>query len=213
MIANQIPKCLRDGGPFQERFIRIRFTSNFHDFREERTIATLWGCIQRRITQSLHLKAREQQRLKVKDIAISKCVTPLPHNADEILQGSTLRMKTNFEEVATLRRTGEVVEVQSGGWSKLKASVLWMEIQWDTVDAADLSLLKFLIIPIKKKKEEEIVSIGDKRRIAIFNTMGAMIYRNEAEHDPDYISWPATLIQQQKRRRRENFVSKTDVIR
>lgn len=38
--------------PFQERFIRLRFRNQIEELEEERIIATLWGCIERRAKRS-----------------------------------------------------------------------------------------------------------------------------------------------------------------
>ena len=51
MIANKLPTGMRQEGPFRARFLRLRFSSNIKNLEEERIIATLWGCIQRRLSQ------------------------------------------------------------------------------------------------------------------------------------------------------------------
>lgn len=50
-ITNKPPKSLRTRGPLNERFMRLRFTTRIYKLMEERIIATLWGCIQRRLQQ------------------------------------------------------------------------------------------------------------------------------------------------------------------
>lgn len=52
MIANKLPQAVKNDGPFKARFFRLRFHSRIRNLKEERVIATLWGCMQRRIAQS-----------------------------------------------------------------------------------------------------------------------------------------------------------------
>lgn len=52
MIANRLPHALKSDGPFKARFLRLRFHSNIRNLEEKRIIATLWGCMQRRIQES-----------------------------------------------------------------------------------------------------------------------------------------------------------------
>lgn len=49
MIGNQLPNCIKENGPFHARFHRMPFFTNIYDLREERVIATLNGCIRRRL--------------------------------------------------------------------------------------------------------------------------------------------------------------------
>lgn len=52
MMANEIPKCLQKRGPLPERFMRLIFgTDKINDLKEERVIATLWGCRDQTLTQ------------------------------------------------------------------------------------------------------------------------------------------------------------------
>jgi len=41
-----------DPNPFRSRFIRLRFSSQIPDLDEGRLIATLWGCVRRRVCYS-----------------------------------------------------------------------------------------------------------------------------------------------------------------
>ena len=52
MIANRLPRAIMNDGPFKARFLRLRFHSNIRNLEEKRVIATLWGCMQRRICRS-----------------------------------------------------------------------------------------------------------------------------------------------------------------
>lgn len=51
MIANKLPQGMKGEGPFRERFIRLQFSTHIEDLEEERVIATLWGCVKRRLNQ------------------------------------------------------------------------------------------------------------------------------------------------------------------
>jgi hypothetical protein len=68
MIGNKLPNCIKENGPFRARFHRMPFFTNIYDLREERVIATLNGCIRRRLglcykkfveSQSMLLKYNE----------------------------------------------------------------------------------------------------------------------------------------------------------
>lgn len=50
VIANVIPEGMRDQGALQERFMRLLFTSRIEELEE---LATLYGCIQRRLEQKV----------------------------------------------------------------------------------------------------------------------------------------------------------------
>lgn len=52
MIANNIPASAEKPGPMQARLLRLPFTTSIKNIKEERVIATLWECIERRIKQS-----------------------------------------------------------------------------------------------------------------------------------------------------------------
>ena len=53
MIANELIESMEKHGPFEARFIRLPLFTKIHNLEEERIIATLLGCIDRRIKQSL----------------------------------------------------------------------------------------------------------------------------------------------------------------
>ena len=52
MIANKLPQIMARHGPFRARFYRIRFSTQIQELKEERVIATLYGCILRRAMKS-----------------------------------------------------------------------------------------------------------------------------------------------------------------
>lgn len=74
MIANNMPRCLSKEGPFQERFMRLRFQSNLWELKEERVIATLWGCIKRRVNQIIQLQRDNMQLPNLKYNAEMKSI-------------------------------------------------------------------------------------------------------------------------------------------
>ena len=51
-IGNRLTSEMRRRGPFRARFYRMRFETYIENIKEERIIATLWGCIERRIKNS-----------------------------------------------------------------------------------------------------------------------------------------------------------------
>ena len=50
-IMNSPPLSIRVRGPFHEQFMRLRFNSNIPKLQSERLIATLYGCMLRRLRQ------------------------------------------------------------------------------------------------------------------------------------------------------------------
>lgn len=52
LLANELPRSIMDKRTFGERFLRERAFTNMEDMREEIIIATLYGCMERRIKQS-----------------------------------------------------------------------------------------------------------------------------------------------------------------
>lgn len=52
MITNRLPYSAENHGPFRARFFRLLFSSNIPNLSEARIVATLWGCMMRRICQS-----------------------------------------------------------------------------------------------------------------------------------------------------------------
>jgi len=59
MIANKLPYIMQHHGPFRARFMRVRFTTKIKDMKEERIIATLYGCILRRAMRSPYVRKKE----------------------------------------------------------------------------------------------------------------------------------------------------------
>lgn len=55
MIANKLPQIMTRHGPFRARFYRIRFSTSIEQLEEERVIATLYGCMERRMLRSPYL--------------------------------------------------------------------------------------------------------------------------------------------------------------
>jgi hypothetical protein len=64
MIANTLPQCVTKPGPFQARFMRMRFFSRIKKLDEARIIATLSGCMKRRIELIQEEKKKKKKRLK-----------------------------------------------------------------------------------------------------------------------------------------------------
>ena len=49
MIANELPRGVCFKGALRERFMRLRFINVINELDEGRIIATLFGCIRRRL--------------------------------------------------------------------------------------------------------------------------------------------------------------------
>jgi len=52
LISNNVPNGLKKRGVFYERFLHIQFFSNLENIDPDRLIATLLGCIHRRLSDS-----------------------------------------------------------------------------------------------------------------------------------------------------------------
>lgn len=52
MMSNTLPQLMKEDNAFRARYFRIRFTSQIKRIEEERVIATLYGCMVRRINQT-----------------------------------------------------------------------------------------------------------------------------------------------------------------
>lgn len=52
LIGNRLTSEMSRQGPFRARFYRMRFETYIENIKDERIIATLWGCIERRIKNS-----------------------------------------------------------------------------------------------------------------------------------------------------------------
>lgn len=66
MIANKLPKIMERHGPFRARFFRIRFSTRIQNLEEERVIATLWRCLERRARKSPYA----QEKKTPKEVAL-----------------------------------------------------------------------------------------------------------------------------------------------
>ena len=66
MIANRLPNAFTKDGAFKARFFRLRFHTRMGNLEEERVIATLWGCMQRRIKWSPYALAERLPEGEVK---------------------------------------------------------------------------------------------------------------------------------------------------
>lgn len=58
LFAHSIPKAIRESGPLQKRLIRLPLRNPIEGLSEERLIATLWGCMERR-RRAVTQKARQ----------------------------------------------------------------------------------------------------------------------------------------------------------
>lgn len=83
MIANLLPRKLLREGAFQERFMRLPFSTQIDDIQEERIIATLWGCIRRRLSRNWLLQQlNETPNIPIKyNRTIAKIIDVEPDNS------------------------------------------------------------------------------------------------------------------------------------
>ena len=87
-ITNNPPVSLRTRGPLNERFMRLRFKTRIQQLKAERVIATLWGCMQRRLLQ---MQVSWEQAKSI----------PIAYNDEE----ATIRMQIkNFQPLTRVHR-------------------------------------------------------------------------------------------------------------
>lgn len=165
MIANRMPWNVKKPGPMQERFMRLRFTSNIPMLQEERIIATLWGCLYRRINQHLALVTQYDMSIQYNSVY---ALFRDHYTLSNLLHLSFLQNE-HEDSIATL---------------SARKKILNLFIKRNETSPY-LSLIKFALIPLKKTCEKNsCFHVFNK------NTEGAAFQIVRPEDDMHTLVWP-----------------------
>lgn len=203
MIANEMPRSLLKEGPLKERFFRMCFRERILNLKEERVIATLWGCIQRRLQHFLSEKEmpnkninlaynhEEGTLLRQEDTDIFKGLYQGINGENAIIELFYKDMEYCYTQCSMCEEKGETCvnlfyKISIEGKRKKEGAI------------KELSLLDFLIIPIKKM---EIRKLRNKSIIEAFKTIpvfnderySALIFRRKKVSEMDYAVWPIQI--------------------
>lgn len=190
IISNEIVPRARSYGAFQARFFRLKFVTRLFGLDESRLIATLKGCILR--------------RLGIDDLSkVTVNSTPLFYNEDRAqiskeeisstISQSFLMKHTLNEEFFLLK------EVEAQYNDSTNFSYLEMRTDPSQFSSLFLSALHFSFIPIKKKElssneEDDSVINSTYSPFPPFNSIipcgNFRLYRTSFPLDPDYLIWP-----------------------
>lgn len=167
MIANHMPWNLKQSGPMQERFLRLRFMSNIPVLQEERVIATLWGCLYRRINQHLALATQH-------DISIqynSAYALFRDHHSLPNLLHLSFSQCEHEDSLATLSTS----------------HVLNLFIKRNLLPEPSLSLIQFALVPLKKTSED---IQNSSIHVFMQNPEGAAFQIYRPKDDIHTLVWP-----------------------
>lgn len=185
MVANNMPWKVKTPGPMRERFLRLRFHSQIDNLQEERIIATLWGCVFRRINQQLALFPRNDCFIKY-------------NNANALIKASSHRdllqvffPQNDYEECLGIIESSTREEPLSQYKKKnfkhypflnlylQKPSLLFLQA------FNQLSLIKFALIPLMKSE-------AHLHTIPVFKKQeeGATFQVFRPEDDEHLLIWP-----------------------
>jgi len=181
MIANKLPQIMTRHGPFRARFYRIRFSTSIEQLEEERIIATLYGCMVRRMLRSPYL----YQNVIPKDVYLqyNNCkgaIVPIEQNKQEFLEKAEkweealsiienpIDEKNQGEELKFLMENEGAFLSSKGKIYGLRANTIQIKnkykiLVWEIISCEgreyqkwgktenEITLLDFASIPIKKK--------------------------------------------------------------
>lgn len=191
MVANKLTRRIREGGPMQERFIRIRFMTNIQEIKEERIIATLWGCIKRRICANIEKqKGSEKADMNIK---YNNTIMLRQIRKDQKkFQSCTTEKEeiTGREEKSTYYQKDRREEILF----KTNYSYWQIKIKEEHIRGEMLSLINYAIIPLNKRLEEKRQKVNTEEKLGVFEDgrEGAdfTVYRNYQNEKNDYMVWP-----------------------
>ncbi|KAI9102311.1 hypothetical protein K1719_023513 [Acacia pycnantha] len=142
LVSNRIASMARHPGPFQARFMRFRFFTNLCNIEEARLIATLRGCILRRLgLESLPRKSSELPNFPLSYNSVRINVSP-----DSIRKSSEahpLFARTSQGEPVILELHQSVAQDANARYSYLRIKVFP-----SCFHTGELSFLRFCLIPL-----------------------------------------------------------------
>lgn len=201
IIANKIASKAREYGPFQERLNRIRFNTNIENLSEERIIATLKGCILRRMKENNILNVERKITLEYNNDKIQML------GEQEVLE----KIRENGEPYVTKTSKKENIKVEFCEGNIKERFLNKYQYARITIDPRDIakdkiSTLGFAIIPLKKERKEkqqrendeetqrkEIITYKSRRKGSNFQ-----IIRTNKEGKEDYMTWPIRIFIREK---------------
>lgn len=194
MVANKLTRRIREKGPMQERFIRMRFITNIQEIQEERIIATLWGCIKRRVCMNIQNQDNQEGNTKVDmNIKYNNAIMVRQLRRDERkFQSCTIegeQMTGKKEQDTYYQRERGIQNLFKNNYTYWK-----IEIKEEHIRGEILSLINFAIIPLNKRPEEKKQNVNTEEKLGVFDDEreGAdfTIYRNYQNEEKDCIMWP-----------------------
>lgn len=191
MIANQLPSTFHKGGPFRERFLTIKSQHTVEDLKEERIIATLWGCILR--------------RYKMKATYAGETDIPIDYNQ---LKGKfhcefLSRNKQIIKEEGWIthgeRENRGITLARMAPWEyrpdpkKKPQEICYLSVHEQDFNKPKLTVFDFAVIPLVKKREEQ--AEDSKESFPLYGKEDAkiIIFRYKNKDFIDYAAWPIRI--------------------
>ena len=184
MIANKLPQIMASHGPFRARFYRIRFSSNIEQLEEERIVATLYGCMVRRISKSPYLDDSIPRDVPLQYNNCKAVIVPIEEDKEALIEKAKkwrealsiienpVRERKHREELEFLKESKAILLSNKGRIYGIKGSTVKIEkgyriFVWEiaTIQGGkyqnwgeatkEIALLDFASIPIKRKSGEK----------------------------------------------------------
>lgn len=193
MMSNEMPRSLTRKGPLQERFMRLCFRERILNLKEERVIATLWGCMQRRKKSST---LEKKEGIKKVNLAYNHEEGTLFSGKEESKYEGLYHAYNGYKAIIKLKHNdlknceNHCTYCEENGISCINEFYL---IEIERKEKEELTLIDFLTIPLKKigkgNTVQEIPVFEDQR-------YSAFIFRKKKENEIDYAVWPTQITYQ-----------------
>lgn len=219
MIANNLPLSIREKGPFKERFLSIKCQNNIDNLSEERIIATLWGCIQRRFQMKATYAGETDINMSYNHFEGKFYLNYFEQSRGKIEQEKN---SLRFREGWAIRRTGETLELNELNEKKPfhqpdnkqeieienEIRTIFMHIdEKEFMNKEKLTTIDFAVIPLAKRKcknkEEPTLNqnekTGEETKLTLaFPAYGQkrawfLVFRRKNEDFLDYATWPLNM--------------------
>lgn len=194
MIGNTLPKGIKTKGPLQERFIRLRFANVIEHLDESRLIATLWGCIKRRVERQLSLErtTKNEFLLKYNNVKAYSLREEIPEHP-LIHNNLCFTYDLEYFEIVGFLNLQDTKQEKN-----TKGRCMHIQVLEDSLNGNLLSTLNFAIIPLQKA--HEFKRRDSLEKIQTFKTNGTHfhIHRFKLEKKPDYMVWPLNAESEEK---------------
>jgi hypothetical protein len=197
------PICFKEKGPlnlWKDRFISLRIVSNVCNLREERLVATFYGCIRRRLSRII-----DSHNIDMK-IAYNECI-------GRIFFIPNSPANTYFEQDGLfLSESGEMGVMQKKELvdkENFYPFFNFIDIDEESLGGNELSLFSLAIVPLRKREEEPSTNLypndlylilreDDGRQPThvtafIKETAVLTVWRSKSNHARDYAVWPIAI--------------------